>query len=614
MENKNWQSSQSNGEEEEKDKRRKFLFIILLLVVLVVITDVIFLSLLARRAAQNTGEIVDTIVLDPEQEEEIPLAICGRLVDTNGNPVSDYEVQLHSDPMTDVTGAEGDFFFSPVEYGDHTLTLLDADGEEQILAELTVNEDQTLKTGDQMFSVDKDGRWEFSVPESTLVLEVDLELDENTNTMRVIPESVSVLRANSCMDTYYGSAEADTEGALLSPHGSVVLPDGTIHLHDGSAILSNGMYINEEGEVFYRDQSKNASDLPDGYRLAGDVLYLPDGTVLNLKSGMTVLTDGTNISNQGQVTLSDGTVIDNENATVILPDGTVISSGETVTTPGGYEISVPKKGHGYIIDNEIGSEEPSRPVSGGTINHEKQPGGSPDNGHSDEANTPDSGSSDASGTNGGSTTGSTGNQNGQTGTTNTSNNGQNNNSQNGEHTGTGNGTSNTAPSDNGNSTPGTDVTPAVPSAEIYDTATNQNWTQISTIDLFKKAEKLAPGSEGVYRFYVKNGVDASLHYKMSISEENHAAGAIPLEYRLKDGDGNYVAGSADNWLQAEALEAVWVDLAKTGIVQYTLEWRWPYESGSGDTLAENDATDTALGMTDALEHRIHVTIYAETTN
>ena len=606
MENKNWQSSQSNGAEEEKDKRRKFLFIILLLVVLVVITDAIFLALLGRRAAQNTGEIVDTIVLDPEQDEEIPLAICGRLVDTNGNPVPDYEVQLHSDPMTDITGAAGDFFFSPVEYGDHTLTLIDANGEEQILAELTVQEDQSLKTGDQMFSVDKDGRWEFAVPESTLVLEVDLELDEASGVMRVIPESVSALRANSCMDTYYGSAEADTDGALLSPHGSVVLLDGTIHLHDGSAILFNGMYINEDGEVSYRGQSKNASDLPDGYRLAGDVLYLPNGTVLNLKSGTTVLTDGTNINNQGRVTMPDGTVIDNKNATVTMPDGTVISSGETVTTPGGYEISVPKKGHGYIIDNEIGSEEPSRPVSGGTINHEKQPGGNQSSDRSDDANTSDNGSADASTVNGGSGTGNTGNQNGQNGTTNTSNNDQN--------SGAGNGTSNTTPSDNGNSTPGTDVTPSVPSAEIYDTVTNQNWTQISTIDLFKKAEKLAPGSEGVYRFYVKNGVDASLHYKMSISEENHAAGAIPLEYRLKDGDGNYVAGSADNWLQAEALEAVWVDLTKTGIVQYTLEWRWPYESGSGDTLAANDASDTALGMTDALEHRIHVTIYAETTN
>ena len=597
----NGYNNQRIDTEEEMDRRRKFLFIILLLVVLVVITDVIFLALLGKRAAMNTGEIVDTIVLDPEQDEELPLSVCGRLVDTKGNAIPDYEVRLHSDPMSDVTGSGGDFFFSPVEYGDHTLTIVNADGEEQVLAELTVREDATLKTGDQMFSVDEDGRWVFAIPEYTLVLEVDLELDVETNTLRVIPESVSALRANSCMDTYYGSAEADAENALLSPHGSVLLPDGTIHLHDGSVILFNGMQIDTDGAVSYRGLAKNESDLPDGYRIAGDVLYLPDGTVLNLKSGKTILTDGTSIDDQGQVTMPDGTVIDNKNATVTLPDGTVISSGDTVTTPGGYVITIPKKGHGYIVDNKKDSSNPSRPISGGSINHEKKPG---ENGTQDVKDN-DTEDTDISTGNGGHSTGSagsTGNQNGGSSGTD-------------RKPGTGGSTSDTTtstPSDSNNDS-GTNVTPAVPSAGIYDSATNQNWTQISTIDLFKKAEKLAPGSEGVYRFYVKNGVDASLRYKMSISEENHAAGAIPLEYRLKDGDGNYVAGSADNWLQADALEAVWVNLGKTGIVQYTLEWRWPYESGTGETLAENDAADTALGMTDALEHRIHVTIYAETT-
>ena len=49
-------------------------------------------------------------------------------VDSEGNPVKDLNVELHSDVKTGKTDGEGKLTISNVEMGDHTLSVTDADG------------------------------------------------------------------------------------------------------------------------------------------------------------------------------------------------------------------------------------------------------------------------------------------------------------------------------------------------------------------------------------------------------------------------------------------------------------------------------------------------------
>lgn len=497
----------------ETNDRKKIKRLLILLLLLVFVTGCLLLALLAQQAKLRTGEILDTIVLDPEQEEEIPLAICGRLVYTDGTPVTGQQVVLHSDPMTTTSDATGNFLFTDVERGEHTLSLLDKDGKETLLKHLNLQADGTLQAGEQIFTLTEDDSWTFALPENALVLEIDIQLDTENQTLTLVPESVSALCADGSIYTNDGKVEADPDGALVTSHHSVLLPDGTVHLHVGGAILNNGMYVTSDGKLYYHGVERDRTELPAGYELDDTTLRTPDGATLQLRDGDTELADGTTVdtSSPSTDTTKDNTGDDTTDNTATDTD----AAKDTQTTTGKKDTTT--------------------------------------KGNSGKQNTSD--------------------KNSQTG-----------------------------------------KTDKEKTARVYDTATDKPWTQVSTIDLFRHAGKLQPGSRGSYRFYVKNGLQTALKYQMTITESAHEAGAIPLEYRIKDGTGAYVAGTDSQWLTADALEKLWVSLGTEGRVQYTLEWRWPYEQGTGDTLETNDTADTRLGMADNSTHRIQVTMQVETAN
>lgn len=141
------------------------------------------------------------------------------------------------------------------------------------------------------------------------------------------------------------------------------------------------------------------------------------------------------------------------------------------------------------------------------------------------------------------------------------------------------------------------------------------WTQNTVIALFASSDstvtgkKLYPGVTGSYDFSVKNPQAYDVSFVMEISETQASGGPqpIPFEYRLRIRDGAYIAGTGGTdigWRTAAQLMDVAVTLDSTKEVSYTLEWRWPYESG-------NDARDTAIGTHVTKAHTINVTIRAE---
>lgn len=140
-----------------------------------------------------------------------------------------------------------------------------------------------------------------------------------------------------------------------------------------------------------------------------------------------------------------------------------------------------------------------------------------------------------------------------------------------------------------------------------------SWTQLTAINLFADSnsaiagKKLYPGVSGSYAFNVSNPGPSGVTFIMRIAETAHDAGSIPLEYRLKrTGAASYIAGSATSYLTPAQLSLAAASLDAGESIGYTLEWRWPFESG-------NDALDTALGSNANRDHLVTVTIHVEQT-
>lgn len=129
-----------------------------------------------------------------------------------------------------------------------------------------------------------------------------------------------------------------------------------------------------------------------------------------------------------------------------------------------------------------------------------------------------------------------------------------------------------------------------------------NWIQKTEMNLFNGTGKLYPGVFGSFDFCIKNAQNFDIEFSMRISEAQHEAGAIPFEYRLIRA-GEFVAGSGE-WISAKSLRAVSVLLATGEESVYTLEWRWPFDSG-------DDVHDTILGTHRNAEHNVSIIIKAE---
>lgn len=466
--------------DEEEKKKRKYLIIIFFLIIAVIVSNCLLLGIIASRSKKYTGKVLNTIVLDPNQDEELPLSLCGRLVDQNGKGIKDYTIELHSDPRRDITDNVGDFFFYNVEEGSHTLAALDSNNNEKAKASLKINK-QDSKDFKAINLDSKTNSIEITLANNTLVLEFDIQLNED-GTLTILDNSVNALCNDGTMYSLNGSKKINDNEVIISSHGSLLLPDGSVDLHAENAILYNGIYVTEEGKVYYKESEISSNSLPDGYVLLEDKLTLKDGTVIDLSKNKTILKDNTEI----------------KDSTITLPDGTSSTISNVTTTPSGTT---------FIPSNTITNQD--------TSNKEEQ------------------------------------------------------------------------------------------KVEVIDKRTDTSWAQLSTIQLFDTKEKLHPGSEGSYSFYVKNGRDSQVRYQMNISEENHEAGNIPLEYQIVDNTGKSVLDQ-DKWLSANEIKQAWVNLNTKGIVNYTLKWRWPYEG--------HDNQDTTLGNASNSEHKIHVLIYVEEVN
>lgn len=127
---------------------------------------------------------------------------------------------------------------------------------------------------------------------------------------------------------------------------------------------------------------------------------------------------------------------------------------------------------------------------------------------------------------------------------------------------------------------------------------NESSTQIAkikltdTIDATKLVEgKVAPGTGGQFTFEV-DATEAEVGVKYMINFENEQNKPTNLIFTYNGQKFKSLAEMKNRII--DFINAN--DSEKTR--EITITWEWPYETGEGDTLAENDKIDTQEGIND----------------
>lgn len=132
--------------------------------------------------------------------------------------------------------------------------------------------------------------------------------------------------------------------------------------------------------------------------------------------------------------------------------------------------------------------------------------------------------------------------------------------------------------------------------DIFGFKQNVTETEDEIIENKKREDLVWPGATGEYQFKLENVCDKALLYEAEFSEENEYS--VPMRFKLKL-DGEYAAGSEDEWVTADELNTETQKLMPNRKDVYTLEWIW---------LEEDDEYDTKLGSEAIAEYKFTITI------
>lgn len=149
--------------------------------------------------------------------------------------------------------------------------------------------------------------------------------------------------------------------------------------------------------------------------------------------------------------------------------------------------------------------------------------------------------------------------------------------------------------------------------EIFKIHYDDNGDGHYTVNSERGDNVFAPGTGNDYSFTLKNTGSKSLDYKLWFEAYYKGTNGlmIPVVVRLTNDDG-YMIGSDTKWEQPEVLNST----SEAGVIaagkikDYTLQWQWPFERGTGDALKTNDTYDTMLGNKAVNEDlELHIVIH-----
>ena len=128
--------------------------------------------------------------------------ITGTLLDSNGNPMAGYVVELHSEPRTTITDENGHYSFDNVDYTNHELIVKTTEGDKVADFQLSFSEGRKFNT-----AVTNEG--------------VDITYTSSTDTVNIEIELVA--DQNSAAISNVSAVEKADTGASRSGIGSIIL-------------------------------------------------------------------------------------------------------------------------------------------------------------------------------------------------------------------------------------------------------------------------------------------------------------------------------------------------------------------------------------------------------
>ena len=91
------------------------------------------------------------------------------------------------------------------------------------------------------------------------------------------------------------------------------------------------------------------------------------------------------------------------------------------------------------------------------------------------------------------------------------------------------------------------------------------------INVFSGLDRIAPMSNGTYKFSVKNNSNYDLIY--NINFEHDMTNYVNMKYRLKM-DNIYIKGNENEYIDIDNLNVESIIVPRQSINIYTLEWKW----------------------------------------
>ena len=257
-------------EKKTSEKKKPLPFLFMILALLLIISSVITCILLANRTREQKEPGGDSFVIGGGEEpgDGPGLHLAGRIVLSDGTPLSSANVEFHSEVKKRRTDRDGWFFFEDVETGVHSLFVLDEKGKTR--AEIKLDLSRNVEPEYSQLRIEKTAanQYLFHLAEEIRYLELDLELGEGALTVR--------------MD----------RTAAVDQNGLVSLPSQELNAGEGLILLPSGTVITRENQIIH-----------------GTLVVLPDNQVTRIPSDGLLLEDGTAVSADGEIRLPDGTVI-----------------------------------------------------------------------------------------------------------------------------------------------------------------------------------------------------------------------------------------------------------------------------------------------------------------
>ncbi len=202
-------------------------------------------SLTACGNTEVQSEVEGTPTPDATQlveQEEIYVSFAGVVRDTNGNPLPNHKVELHSKPQSAVTDENGFVIFQRVKTGEHTLFVYNENGEKLVETPLVVKPSKNKET---KLEWHEEKGYTAYISDETLLLEVAVVIGGEGATGPI--GDVATILVDGTIVTQEGVIEPET-GKSNETITGVTVGEDKIVLPTDELLLENGAIVEDEPE------------------------------------------------------------------------------------------------------------------------------------------------------------------------------------------------------------------------------------------------------------------------------------------------------------------------------------------------------------------------------